>query len=86
MPSRTLSSESQEDLPETVRLSKERVLKCLATELQEQQQVVRDKKMNKKYRMVKFFGKVSPRRYVSACLETCEWAELVFCLRLFVTS
>ena len=67
VPSRILSSESQEDLPETVRLSKERVLKCLATELQEQQQVVRDKKMNKKYRMVKFFGKDA---HVSACLET----------------
>ena len=43
-------------MPETVRLTKERMLKCLATELEEKQQESRDKKMNKKYRMVKFFG------------------------------
>lgn len=51
---------TKEDLPETVRLTKERVLKCLATELEEKQQEARDKKLSKKYRMVKFFGKTTP--------------------------
>ena len=46
----------QDDLPETVRLNKERVLKCLAAELAERRQETRDKKTSKKYRMVKFFG------------------------------
>jgi hypothetical protein len=63
---------SKEDLPETVRLSKERVLKCLATELQEQQQVVRDKKMNKKYRMVKFFDKRKVMRRLKVLQR--EWS------------
>ena len=47
-----------------VRLNKERVLKCLATELQEHQQEAREKKMNKKYRMVKFFGEPLSRTHV----------------------
>lgn len=43
-------------LPETVRLTKERVLKSLQEELNETLDEKRTKKISKKYKMVKFFG------------------------------
>ena len=48
----------QEDLPETVRLTKERVLKLLQQELTEKAKEKKSKKFSKKYRMVKFFGMI----------------------------
>jgi hypothetical protein len=42
-----------------VRVSKERILECLQSKLEEQQQCKKDSKMIKKYKMVKFFGKIS---------------------------
>ena len=47
----------QENLPETVRLTKERVLKSLREELSQKLEDKRNQKLHKKYRMVKFFGK-----------------------------
>lgn len=46
----------QEDLPETVRQTKERMLRSLQQELTDKATEKRSKKVAKKYRMVKFFG------------------------------
>ena len=46
----------QEDLPETVRQTKERMLKSLQQEITDKETEKRSKKVAKKYRMVKFFG------------------------------
>ena len=46
----------QEDLPETVRQTKERMLKSLQQDLTDKAMEKKSKKMEKKYRMVKFFG------------------------------
>ncbi len=46
----------QEDIPETVRLTKERVLKSLHGELNDKASQRQKQKLSKKYRMVKFFG------------------------------
>ena len=48
----------QEDLPETVRQSKQRVLDMLVEEIGEREKTNREKKTNKRYKMVKFFGKI----------------------------
>jgi len=44
-------------LPETVRITKERILKSLQEELNDHASQRKNQKMSKKYRMVKFFGK-----------------------------
>lgn len=46
----------QEGLPETVRQTKERVLKSLKKELSKQATDKKNKKLSKQYKMVKFFG------------------------------
>ncbi|XP_003383120.2 PREDICTED: rRNA-processing protein EFG1-like isoform X2 [Amphimedon queenslandica] len=48
---------SKSDLPETVRVSKERIAKLITQEIKEKEKKERDKKINKKYKMVKFFEK-----------------------------
>lgn len=47
---------SQEEIPETVRLTKERVLRSLLQELNDKQEEEKGKKLLKKYRMIRFFG------------------------------
>lgn len=56
----------QEHLPETVRQTKERVLKSLKQELTEKLNQKRIKRISKKYRMVKFFGECLRKRTVEA--------------------
>ena len=46
----------QDDLPETARQTKKRVLDLLLDENKERDKSNKDKKMNKRYKMVKFFG------------------------------
>ena len=46
----------QDDLPETARQTKKRVLDLLLDENKERDTSNKDKKMNKRYKMVKFFG------------------------------
>ena len=46
----------QEDLPEDVRVAKERVLQLLRDELGKSYDDARTKRVAKKYKMVKFFG------------------------------
>ena len=46
----------QNDLPETARQTKKRVLDLLLDENKERDKSNKDKKMNKRYKMVKFFG------------------------------
>jgi len=46
----------KDDLPETVRLTKERVLGLLEQESAKKQHGAHSKKIMKKYRMVRFFG------------------------------
>ena len=48
---------TQDDIPETVRLTKERILKSLQGELDDKVTKKQKQKAVKKYRMVKFFGK-----------------------------
>ena len=51
-----LNTIPKDDLPETVRLTKQQVLRLLDQELTGQQHEQRNKKVAKKYRMVRFFG------------------------------
>ena len=48
----------KEDLPETVRQSKERIRNMLMDEIKDKEKEDRKKKVNRKYKMVKFFGKL----------------------------
>ena len=48
---------TQDDIPETVRLTKERILKSLQGEIDDKVAKKQKQKVIKKYRMVKFFGK-----------------------------
>ncbi|XP_064404550.1 uncharacterized protein LOC135349849 isoform X2 [Halichondria panicea] len=64
---------TKEDLPETVRLTKERVLKSLHGELNDKASQRQKQKISKKYRMVKFFDKRKVvRRLSRACKEFSE--------------
>lgn len=63
----------QENLPETVRLTKERVLKLLQKELAKKLEDKRNQKLSKKYRMVKFFGK---------CVDKLAIIALMICMAM----
>lgn len=65
----------QEDLPETVRQTKERMLKSLQQELADKETEKRSKKVAKKYRMVKFFG-----MYVYVLSSVCGVNFELLCL------
>lgn len=47
----------KDDLPETVRQAKQRLVDMLVDEVKEKERCNREKKINKKYKMIKFFGK-----------------------------
>ena len=62
---------SQEDLPETVRQTKERMLKSFQRELTDKATEKKSKKVSKKYRMVKFFGMI-----MIICVEISKFPKI----------
>ena len=58
----------QDDLPATVRTTQERMMTMLQRDLKDRARQHREDKMQKKYRMVKFFGKCVS---VYVCVFVC---------------
>lgn len=64
----------QEEIPESVRQTKERVLQSLKQELSEKLDEKKRRKISKQYRMVRFFGKAYV--LVVLCKDVSYWGHI----------
>jgi hypothetical protein len=66
---------TRESLPETVRQTKERIADMLEDEIKEKQRVNRERKTNRRYKMVKFFERRKLMRRIKSLSNDLKTVE-----------